>query len=50
MQYCLNITPLSFPLFTKELSLFMRDKIVDNFTTCYITGMVTILFSFYVCV
>jgi hypothetical protein len=50
MQYCLNITPLSFPFFTKELNLFMHDSITANFSTCYIIGMLVVIFSFYVCV
>jgi hypothetical protein len=50
MQYCLTVTPLSFPFFTQELNKFMVNTVVTNFSRSYSIGMFVVLVSLYICV
>ena len=50
MQHCLNVTPLSIPMFPATLSRFINETVLRDFTISYLFGGIVVFMSFYICV
>jgi hypothetical protein len=50
MQNCLNVTPLSIPMFPTTLSHFINQTVIRDFTISYLFGAIVVFISFYICV